>query len=149
MNRSPLRRRAAPLATIGFAGIALFQLALVAGVPWGHAAWGGADAHLSTAQRLGSAAAVVVWTAAALIVLGRAGLLRAGGLASLFRWGTWFVVALLGIGALMNFASHSRWANLIFGPLALLLTIVCTIVARSATDDAADEAGRTSAVRIQ
>jgi hypothetical protein len=41
-------REAAVLASIGFAGIAIFQLRLAAGAPWGHAAWGGANA---TSQR--------------------------------------------------------------------------------------------------
>ena len=34
-------RVAAVVAAIGFAGIAIFQLALAAGAPWGYAAWGG------------------------------------------------------------------------------------------------------------
>ena len=67
------RRVAAVLAAAGFVGIALFQLALAAGADWGHAAWGGADAQLSGAQRIGSALAVLIWPAAALLVLGRAG----------------------------------------------------------------------------
>jgi hypothetical protein len=125
-------RAAAVAAAISFAGIATFQVALAAGAPWGHAAWGGAHAHLSTAQRVGSAAAVVVWTAAALIVLGRAGLWGADKLAPLFRWGTWFFATLSAIGALLNFASQSRWENFIFGPLALVLAILCVVVARSA-----------------
>ena len=53
---------------------------------------------------------------------------------SLFRWGTRFLVALLGIGALLNFASQSRWENLLLGPLSLLLAILCIVVARSAAD---------------
>src|SRR4051794_13753257 len=63
-------RIAAVAAAIGFAGIALFQAVLAAGAALGDAAWGGAHAHLSTADRIGSAVAVFVWTAAALIVLG-------------------------------------------------------------------------------
>ena len=39
-------RVAAVVAAIGFAGIAIFQLTLAAGAPWGYAAWGGASAHL-------------------------------------------------------------------------------------------------------
>jgi hypothetical protein len=50
-------RSAALLAAIGFAGIALFQVALAAGVPWGHAAWGGSHAHRSSPERIGSAVA--------------------------------------------------------------------------------------------
>ena len=92
-------------------------------------------ARTTTAQRSASAAAVV-YAAAALIVLGRAGILRASGDAALFRWGTWFLAVAMAIGALPNFASQSRWENFIFGPLALVLAILCVIVARSATGQA-------------
>ena len=99
----------------------------------GYAAWGGASAHLSTAQRSASAATVVFYAAAALIVLGRAGMLRARGNAALFRWGTWFLAVAMAIGALPNFASQSRWGEtLIFGPMALVLAILCVVVARQA-----------------
>jgi hypothetical protein len=118
-------------AAIGFAGIAVFEIALAVGAPWGHAAWGGARAHLSTEERVGSAVAVAVWAAAALIVLGRAGLWRARGPASLYRWGTWFLAAVSALAAVLNFASQSPWENLIFGPTALLLAILCAVVARS------------------
>ena len=125
-------RLAAVTAAIGFVAIAIFELALAAGAPLGHAAWGGAHAHLSTAQRIASAVAVLVWTAAALIVLGRAGLWSAGKRARLFRRGTWFLAGVSVIAALTNFASHSHYENLIFGPIAVILAVLCTIVARSA-----------------
>jgi hypothetical protein len=129
-------RTAAALAATGFAGIALFQLALAAGAPWGHAAWGGAHAHLTTAERTGSAIAVAVWLAAALVVLGRAGL-RAGQRGTrLNHWGTWLLAAISLLAALLNFASNSHWENAIFGPLALMLTTLCLIVARSPLDQA-------------
>jgi hypothetical protein len=123
--------RAAVLAATGFAGIALFQIALALGAPWGHAAWGGADANLSTAQRIGSAVAAVVWAAAGVVVLGCAGFRSAGRSVRLYRRATWFLVALLGLSAVANFASQSRWENFVLGPLSLLLAILCTIVARS------------------
>ena len=131
-------------AAIGFAGIAVFEIALAAGAPWGHAAWGGANAHLSAAQRTGSAVAVVVWAAAALIVLGRAGLWSAGGQTRLFRWGTWFLAGVSGIAGLMNFASHSHWENLIFGPAALVLAALCILVARSGPAGRQSDAGNTA-----
>jgi hypothetical protein len=124
-------RIAAVAAAIVYAGIALFQAVLAAGAPLGEAAWGGAHTHLSTGERVGSAVAVFVWTAAALIVLGRAGLWAAGRHASLFRSGTWLLVAVNLIAALMDFASQSRWENAIFGPTALVLALLCTVVARS------------------
>jgi hypothetical protein len=54
-------RTAAVLAAVGFLALALFQAALAAGADWGHAAWGGANAELSSAQRIGSAVAVLIW----------------------------------------------------------------------------------------
>jgi hypothetical protein len=124
-------RRAAVLATIGFAVIAVFQLALAAGAPLGHAAWGGADAELTTGQRIGSGIAVVLWTIAALIVLGRAGYWGRRKAARVFHWGTWFFAAVTAISALPQFASESRWETFIWGPLALALAVLCTIVALS------------------
>ena len=124
-------RTAAVAAAIGFAGIAVFQLVLAAGAPLGHAAWGGAHAHLSASQRIASAVAVLVWSAAAAIVLGRAGLWSAGKRAHLFSRGTWFLAAISVLAALMNFASHSHYENLIFGPIAIILAVLCTLVARS------------------
>jgi hypothetical protein len=139
----PAARRASVSAALGFVGIAVFQVALSAGVPWGHAAWGGARAELSSAQRIGSGIAVAVWTAAALVVLGRGGLWGTASrrLRTLFGWGTWLLAAVSVLAALLNFASQSRWENVIFGPLALLLAIFCTLVARSAADGVRD-AGR-------
>jgi hypothetical protein len=125
-------RRAAVAAAVGFLGLALFQGALAVGVEWGHAAWGGANAELSSTQRLGSAVAVLVWTAAALVVLGRAGLLRSSGLlARIHRWGTWVAAVACTLGTLPNLASQSRYENLILGPLGVVLAILCFVVARS------------------
>jgi hypothetical protein len=120
------------LAAIGFIALAVFQAALAAGAPWGQAAWGGGDTHLSAAQRGASAVAAVVYVAAALIVLGRAGVWGTRGNAPLFRWGTWFLAVVMAIGAVPNFISKSRWENFIFGPLALVLAILCVVTARSA-----------------
>jgi hypothetical protein len=126
-------RLAAVLAAIGFTSLAVFQAALAAGAPWGHAAWGGGDAHLSAGQRVASAVAAIIYIAAALIVLGRAEIiLRARSNAALYHWGTWFLAVAMAIGAVPNFASQSRWENFVFGPLALVLAALCTVVARSA-----------------
>jgi hypothetical protein len=127
-------RLAAVLAAVGFTFLAVFQAALAAGAPWGHAAWGGESAHLSTGQRVASAVAVSIYAAAALIVLGRAGIIwRARSNAAPFRWGTWFFAVAMAIGSVPNFASQSRWENFIFGPLALVLAALCIVVARAAT----------------
>jgi hypothetical protein len=131
-------RLAAVLAAIGFASLAIFQAALAAGAPWGHAAWGGAEAALSASQRGASVVAAVVYVAATLIVLCRAGIIwPARSNAALSRWGTWFFAVAMAIGAVPNFASQSRWENVIFGPLALVLAALCIAVAHGATTETA------------
>lgn len=49
-----------------------FEVALAAGARLGDAAWGGAHAQLSAAQRFGSAVSVLSYAAAMIIVRGRA-----------------------------------------------------------------------------
>jgi len=128
-------RRAALVAVGGFGVIALFQALLAAGAPLGEAAWGGASADLSAGERAGSAVAVVVWGAAAWIVLGRAGFWeRRWTFPRLFRWGTWFFALASALSAVANFASSSNWERFGWGPLALALAVLCTTVARSAPE---------------
>jgi hypothetical protein len=121
------------LAAAGFLAIAAFQLTLALGAPLGHAAWGGQQARLPTRLRIGSSVAVVIWILAALIVLGRAGFEVSLLPDVVQRWGTWFLVGLLPVGALMNVASSSRWERYLWGPLALILALLTLVVALNAS----------------
>jgi hypothetical protein len=123
---------AAPAAATGLAVIACFQVALALGAPWGLAAWGGAQAHLPAELRVGSAVSAVVLALAAVVVLARARRWGPSRAARLLQWGTWVLVPLLALNALGNFASTSRWENLLMGPLALLISLLCLVVARGA-----------------
>ena len=124
-------RTAAVAAAVGFIAIAAFQLALALGAPFGRAAWGGAHEYLPTGLRIASAFSVGFWVLAALIVLGRAGY-QVAPLPPIFtRWGTWILVGVLPLGALMNFASPSNWERFLWGPVALILALLCLVVARS------------------
>jgi hypothetical protein len=131
-------RRAAQAATIGFAALMVFQAALAAGAPLGVAAWGGADAHLTTGQRIGSAVAVVFYLAAIVVLRRRA----AGRAARRYRWGAWALVAVLATSAAMNVASDSSWENSLLAPLALVLAALCLVVARSASTRACPQLER-------
>jgi hypothetical protein len=121
---------AGPLAATGLAGIACFQTALALAAPWGQAAWGGGQTNLPPPLRIGSAISAVVLALAALVVLARAGYWGPARAMGVFRWGTWALVPILALSALGNFASTSRWENLLMGPFALLLSLLCLIVAR-------------------
>jgi hypothetical protein len=121
--------RAAQVATIGFAGMIVFEAALAAGARLGDAAWGGAHAELTTGQRIASAVSVLFYTAAIIVVRRRA----AGRAERRYRWGTWTLAVIFALSALTNLASDSRWENYLMVPVALVLAALCVIVARAPT----------------
>jgi hypothetical protein len=116
-------------AAAGFLAIAAFQAALALGAPVGRAAWGGIHARLPVKLRIASAFAVGVWMLAALIILGRAGSQVSPLPPAFARWGTWILFGVNLLAALMNFASHSSWERFLWAPAALILAVLCLIVA--------------------
>ncbi len=52
------------------AALAVFQVALIAGAPLGHLAWGGQDRVLPRTKRAGSVVSVVLYAAFALLAVG-------------------------------------------------------------------------------
>ena len=140
----PPRRKAAVAAAAGFLGIAAFQAALALGAPVGRAAWGGTHVQLPMALRIASAVAVGVWALAALIVLGRAGFQLLPLPPAFLRRGTWTLVGVSVLAALVNLASPSGWERFGWGPVALVLAVLCLAVARPARRLAASGSGTTS-----
>ena len=136
------RRGVAVAASVGFAVVSTFQIALMLGAPFGAAAFGGGNAgQLPTGLRIASAISAVVWLLAALIVLARGGFAVSPLPRAVSRWGTWALVGLLGLGALMNFASASPWERFGWGPVALTLAVLCLILARGGVE-APEPSGR-------
>jgi hypothetical protein len=129
LNAVPVRLPAIA-AAIGMIGLALFQVALAAGAPLGRAAWGGTHAGSLPAElRTASAVAVLIWSAAAVVVLRRGGLGLLGVPEPMARWGTWVLFGVLLLGAMMNIASSSPWERYLWGPYALTLAGLCFLVA--------------------
>jgi hypothetical protein len=79
--------------------------------------------------RLASGVAAGVYVLFALIVLGRGGFRGVSLPYGVLRWGTWVLVGLMFLGALENFAFSSGWERFGWGPLALILAILCLFVA--------------------
>lgn len=81
--------------------------------------------------RVASAFAVVVWLLAALIVLGRAGFQFSPLPSAIVGPGTWTLVGVSVLAALVNFASSSPWERFFWAPSALILAFLCLVVALS------------------
>ena len=121
---------AAILAVVLLGVIGVFQLALAFGAPWGAAAWGGQSPGVLPARlRIASGVvAVAVYPLVIALVLASAGLIEDGWLpvdGTLIMWG---LAGLLGVGAVMNFASRSR-PERSWGAVALTIALCCVIVA--------------------
>ncbi len=111
-----------------FLGLAGFQAALAAGLPWGAAAWGGGQpGQLPVGYRLASAASAAVW----LVVATGVGGARLGprGRHRLLT----VLLVLMALSALMNAASRSQLERVIWTPFAVLqLTLLWSARRREA-----------------
>jgi hypothetical protein len=135
MRNGATAKKAAITATVGFAGLAVLQLLLAAGAPFGEAAWGGTtEGQLPTGLRIGSAVSIVVYAVAAALILRRAGFRVRWVSRAVARIGSWALVVLLTFGALANILSHSPWERFLLGPVTLVLAGLCLVVARGAED---------------
>lgn len=136
LSTSP--ERAAIIAAAGFGVVATFQLLLALGAPWGRAALGGAtEGTLPPELRVVSSVSMVIFITAAVIVLGRAGHWGER-FAAAFRVGTWALVGILALGAVMNAASSSPWERFGWAPFTLLLAVATAVVARGRSDTDAE-----------
>lgn len=108
--------------------LAAFQVALAAGAPFGHFAWGGQHRVLPTGQRLGSVASVAVYTVIAMVALDRAGRIDLlPELAS--RIGMWVVFGFFALSIVGNSMSRSRPERSAMVPTTALLALLSLLVA--------------------
>ena len=125
-----ITRTAAVSASILFAVLAAFQLALAAGAPWGGAAYGGLTEHPGVELRVSSVVATLVWAAAALVVLKRAGF---GTWAPLPRRAlpvaVWVLAGLTAVAIVPNAISPSGLERSIWVPWAVVTTLLVLTVA--------------------
>ena len=118
------------VAGVGYAifslGIAAFQVALAAGLPWGSYALGGAfPGQLPPALRVAAFVQAVVLLLLAGVVLARAGVaLRSWSRAS--RWLVWVVVAFAAVSLVLNLITPSAGERMIWAPVAFVL-LTCSL----------------------
>ncbi len=110
--------------------LVVFQLALAAGAPWGHLAWGGQNRVLPRRLRIGSVASVAIYAVIALIVLDRAGQIDV--VPDLIaRIAMWVVFAYFVIGIVLNALSRSRLERSVMVPVTIVLAAASLVVALS------------------
>jgi hypothetical protein len=120
-----LTHAAAVVATAILAAVILLQALLVAGLPLGHAAWGGEHRVLPTKLRVGSAVAIGMLAAGSAVALAGADLIAPGPIGPV-RFAAWAFAALFALNTLGNLASRSQVERLVMTPLTALL-VACFV----------------------
>jgi hypothetical protein len=109
--------------------VVAFQLALVAGVPWGHLTQGGAHAGtLPPANRAIAAASALLLVVLAAVVLVGAGIALPQLQASVRPW-AWAGVAFSGLSVVANAATPSLAERALWLPVTVLLLAASLVVA--------------------
>lgn len=93
--------------------------------------WGGKSATLPGNLRRASAVAFVIWLLAAVLILGRGGVIEVPVPTAVLTWGAWILVVVSALGALVNVASSSVWERFGWAPLAAAMAFLSAIVASS------------------
>jgi hypothetical protein len=131
----PSQDRAATVAVALFGVVALFQLLLALGVPWGAAAWGGQNPGVLPAGfRIGSAvSALVVYPLMIAYILDASRLVRIAWLPGSRRIAMWVLFAFFALGTVMNTITQSPIER-IWAPVNLILAICVFLIARRPAD---------------
>jgi hypothetical protein len=141
----PVRPRVAIVLAAGLLIVVAFQAALTFGAPFGAAAQGGTNVgQLPDALRVVTGLGAVVLLFAALVVLVRGGYALVPLSETVARVGTVVIAGLLGVGALMNFASSSPWERFGWGPFTVVLFVLCVVLARGGSPAPAGHSSRSS-----
>lgn len=114
-----------PIPALVFAALTLvaclFQLALAAGMPWGHLAMGGKfPGRFPPAIRGVAVFQAALLVGLAVIVLARAELVLPQ-LRPAAGWLIWSVVIFSAVGSLANLATPSKWERILWAPVTLLM----------------------------
>ena len=116
---------AAVAACLLLAGLVVFQVLLVCGVPLGRFAWGGQQDVLPSRLRVGSAVAIVVYVVVGWVLVARAAQ-GAGGILGVV---TWVVAGFFLLGTAGNLVSRSLPERLVMTPVAFALCALTVVVA--------------------
>jgi hypothetical protein len=122
---------AAKIFAVFMVGAICFQIALVAGVPWGEFAWGGKyPGTLPDFMRFASVFSTFLLVMFLVVVLTRAGLILPKRF-SLSQKLIWIVVGYCGLGIIANAITPSFWERVIWVPVLIICFVSSLIVAKA------------------
>ena len=122
---------------LGYAAVGLLvivmilQLLLAAGILPITMAWGGRNTALTPALRFSSLIAIIILCYFAYVIARRSGILGSAPPSIVIKVLSWFVTAYLVFNTVMNFTSKSQGERWIFGPITLILVVLCLIISLS------------------
>jgi hypothetical protein len=111
--------------------LALFQLALALGAPWGHLAMGGRfPGRFPPPMRIAALVQIAIYLALAAMVFARAKVALPD-LFDISRIAIWVVVAMMTLAVVLNLITPSKWERRLWAPVAILLLASSVHVALS------------------
>jgi hypothetical protein len=110
------------------AGLAVFQLSLVLGAPFGKFAWEGLYDVLPSKLRIGSLISIILYGIFAMIILIKTGLIDFASLKGIANAGIWVLTVYFFIGVVMNGISRSKSERMVMTPLSLVLAMLFLFV---------------------
>jgi len=111
--------------------VGIFQMALALGAPWGEMAMGGKyPGRFPPKMRIAALVQLLLLIFIALIVLVRAGIFFEQ-LFEISKTAIWFVVVFCVVSAILNVITPSKKERTLWAPVAMIMVICASIVARS------------------
>ena len=130
---------------LGYVAFALFvivmilQLLLAVGILPITMAWGGRNTELTPSLRLSSLIAIGIQFYFAYVIARRSGILGSEPPSKLIRLLSWMVTAFLIFNTVINFSSRSLGERWLFGPITLILVVLCGVISVSKPPDGKPE----------
>lgn len=108
--------------------LALFQLALICGAPWGAFAWGGQHQVLPARLRIGSAVSILIYGLITAIAWDCVGAIDVFG-GSFSDVAMWVIFAYFVLGIVMNAISRSKPERYTMVPMCVALAVLSLLIA--------------------
>lgn len=126
-----ISKLAAIIILIIFTSLAIFQVSLVFGAPFGHFAWGGQNKVLPLQFRIGSIISVLLYVLFCLIALDKSHTRNIFKKQQVSQIGSWVIVGYSFVGIFMNGLSKSNSERNLMTPLTAIIFLLFLLIAMS------------------